>query len=119
MKLPGSLASTCFSEDFNYLYPFAQEGRITEEELTVPNGDISGEENKIAEAIYFFSVYQKIFKSMFVCMHTSVLNLVSRGKTEFLNNRFYLPIIYKGYCDHKGVKDTGLRVKFFYLHAGV
>ncbi|KAM3837717.1 adapter SH3BGRL-like isoform 2-T3 [Vipera latastei] len=53
----GDFDSFFCAKEENYIYSFlglapppgSMEGRITEEELTVPNGDISGEENKIAE----------------------------------------------------------------------
>ncbi|XP_039225462.1 SH3 domain-binding glutamic acid-rich-like protein isoform X2 [Crotalus tigris] len=53
----GDFDSFFCAKEENYIYSFlglapppgSVEGRITEEVLTVPNGDISGEENKIAE----------------------------------------------------------------------
>lgn len=69
---------------------------------------------------FFFSIAKKYLNlCVYACM--SVLNLVSKKKKppEFLSNRFYLPVIYKGYYGRKDVKDTWLPVKFFYLHAGV
>ncbi|XP_015682548.1 SH3 domain-binding glutamic acid-rich-like protein [Protobothrops mucrosquamatus] len=53
----GDFDSFFCAKEENYIYSFlglapppgSMEGRITEEVLTVPNGDISGEENKIAE----------------------------------------------------------------------
>ncbi|XP_058040554.1 SH3 domain-binding glutamic acid-rich protein isoform X2 [Ahaetulla prasina] len=53
----GDFDSFFYAKEENYIYSFlglapppgSTEGRITEEVLTVPNGDIFGEENKIAE----------------------------------------------------------------------
>ncbi|XP_070800400.1 SH3 domain-binding glutamic acid-rich protein isoform X1 [Pituophis catenifer annectens] len=53
----GDFDSFFYAKEENYIYSFlglapppgSMEGRITEEVLTVPNGDISGEEIKIAE----------------------------------------------------------------------
>ncbi|XP_026577076.1 SH3 domain-binding glutamic acid-rich protein [Pseudonaja textilis] len=53
----GDFDSFFYAKEENYIYSFlglapplgSMEGRITEEVLTVPNGDISGEENKTAE----------------------------------------------------------------------
>ncbi|KAM6448342.1 SH3 domain-binding glutamic acid-rich protein-like isoform 3-T3 [Liasis olivaceus] len=60
----GDFDSFFCAKEENYIYSFlglapppgSMEGRITEEVPTVPNGDISGEEQKIAEAIHFFSI---------------------------------------------------------------